>query len=318
MAKRGRPRKNALPEQENPHGVKTIEDSSVSVDMSTGEHPTTWSATFNETQSQDTEPANISTAQEVTTNKYSRSKDGLLKSVKYEYNEDGSVNWRAMVDPKHLFPNKSWFEVRNKAVPTSVDGLQDYQLLIKLAGIKELAKLRGYNSVRYNVIKCEKDHVSIKCEISWIPNFENPISESDFIPASTHFEDVANATTDNTSSFATKFLETIAANRAFVRCVRNFLNVHIVGDDEIDKSNGTPQHPETEEVEPIKKLTPNGVLESLASSKLKCASYTDFKDKLRELWTIGVYKNESAKDWGTYDDIPAKEARLLINIIKQD
>ena len=318
MAKRGRPRKNALPEQENPHGVKTIEDSSVSVDMSTGEHPTTWSATFNETQSQDTEPANISTAQEVTTNKYSRGKDGLLKSVEYEYNEDGSVNWRAMVDPKHLFPNKSWFEVRNKAVPTSVDGLQDYQLLIKLAGIKELAKLRGYNSVRYNVIKCEKDHVSIKCEISWIPNFENPISESDFIPASTHFEDVANATTDNTSSFATKFLETIAANRAFVRCVRNFLNVHIVGDDEIDKSNGTPQHPETEEVEPIKKLTPNGVLESLASSKLKCASYTDFKDKLRELWTIGVYKNESAKDWGTYDDIPAKEARLLINIIKQD
>ena len=318
MAKRGRPRKNALPEQENPHGVKTIEDSSVSVDMSTGEHPTTWSASFNETQSQDTEPANISTAQEVTTNKYSRSKDGLLKSVEYEYNEDGSVNWRAMVDPKHLFPNKSWFEARNKAGPTSVDGLQDYQLLIKLAGIKELAKLRGYNSVRYNVIKCEKDHVSIKCEISWIPNFENPISESDFIPASTHFEDVANATTDNTSSFATKFLETIAANRAFVRCVRNFLNVHIVGDDEIDKSNGTPQHPETEEVEPIKILTPNGVLESLASSKLKCASYTDFKDKLRELWTIGVYKNESAKDWGTYDDIPAKEARLLINIIKQD
>ena len=163
MAKRGRPRKNALPEQENPHGVKTIEDSSVSVDMSTGEHPTTWSATFNETQSQDTEPANISTAQEVTTNKYSRSKDGLLKSVKYEYNEDGSVNWRAMVDPKYLFPNKSWFEARNKAVPTSVDGLQDYQLLIKLAGIKELAKLRGYNSVRYNVFKCEKYHVSIKC-----------------------------------------------------------------------------------------------------------------------------------------------------------
>ena len=324
MAKRGRPRKKPAEEAvENPQGTVTVQDTQpCTVDFNqvaeTDEHPTTWSATFNETQSQDIEPANISTAQEVTTNKYSRGKDGLLKSVEYEYNEDGSVNWRAMVDPKHLFPNKSWFEARNKAVPTSVDGLQDYQLLIKLAGIKELAKLRGYNSVRYNVIKCEKDHVSIKCEISWIPNFENPISESDFIPASTHFEDVANATTDNTSSFATKFLETIAANRAFVRCVRNFLNVHIVGDDEIDKSNGTPQHPETEEVEPIKKLTPNGVLESLASSKLKCASYTDFKDKLRELWTIGVYKNESAKDWGTYDDIPAKEARLLINIIKQD
>ena len=180
MAKRGRPRKKPAEEAvENPQGTITVQDTQPStVDFNqvaeTDEHPTTWSATFNETQSQDTEPANISTAQEVTTNKYSRSKDGLLKSVKYDYNEDGSVNWRAMVDPKYLFPNKSWFEARNKAVPTSVDGLQDYQLLIKLAGIKELAKLRGYNSVRYNVIKCEKDHVSIKCEISWIANFENP------------------------------------------------------------------------------------------------------------------------------------------------
>ena len=325
MAKRGRPRKKPAEEAvENPQGTITVQDTQPStVDFNqvaeTDEHPTTWSATFNETQSQDIEPANISSAQEVTTNKYSRGKDGLLKSVEYQYIEDDSVNWRAMVDPKHLFPNKSWFEARNKPLPKSIEGLQDNQLLIKLAGIKELAKLRGYNSVRYNVIKCEKDHVSIKCEISWIPNFENPISESDFVPASTHFEDVANATTDNTSSFATKFLETIAANRAFVRCVRNFLNVHIVGDDEIDKSNGMPQHPETEdEAEPLKKLTPNGVLESLASSKLKCHSFNDFKDKLRELWTVGTYRNDNVKTWETYEDIPAKDARLLINIIKQD
>ena len=321
MAKRGRPRKNAKTEQENPHGtvvLEQLEEGMPIAAVSTDEIPTTWSATFNETQSQDIEPANISTAQEVVTNKYTRGKDGLLKSVNYEYNEDGSVNWRAMVDSKHLFPNKSWFEARDKPVPRSVDGLQDNQLLIKLAGIKELAKLRGYNSVRYSVIKCEKDHVAIKCEINWIPNFENPSQESDYLPSSTQFEDVANATTENTSSFATKFLETIAANRAFVRCVRNFLNVHIVGDDEIDKSNGLPQHPETEEVEPLKKLTPNGVLESLASSKLKCSSFNDFKDKLRELWALELYRNDQAKDWNSFDDVPAKEARLLINIIKNE
>ena len=308
MAKRGRPRKNPLPEQENPHGVKTVESSSALVDMSTDDTPTTWSTTFNETQSQDIEPANISTAQEVTTNKYTRGKDGLLKSVEYEYNEDGSVNWRAMVDSKHLFPNKSWFEVRNKPLPRSIEGLQDNQLLIKLAGIKELAKLRGYSSVMYEVIKCEKDYVAIKCSICWLNNFESCNQ--------TVFEDIANATTENTSSFATKFLETIAANRAFVRCVRNFLNVHIVGDDEIDKSNGTPQHPETEDIEPLKKLTPNGVLESLAASKLKCDSFNNFKDKLRELWTLELYRNDEAKDWQSYEDVPAKEARLLINIIK--
>ena len=326
MAKRGRPRKNAKPEEkENPHGTVVLEQleegAPITANWSAGSVEGTYSQVFSD--SGDESNISVASVQEqikdiAKETKYSRNSLGLLQSVDYKFNEDGSVNWRAMVDSKHLFPNKSWFEARNKPMPRSVDGLQDNQLLIKLAGIKELAKLRGYNSVRYNVVKCEKDHVAIKCEISWVPNFENPSQESDYLPASTQFEDVANATTENTSSFATKFLETIAANRAFVRCVRNFLNVHIVGDDEIDKSNGLPQHPEADEVEPLKKLTPNGVLESLASSKLKCSSFNDFKDKLRELWTLELYRNDDAKNWQEYDSVPAKEARLLINIIKNE
>lgn len=324
MAKRGRPRKNAKAEEENPHGTVVLEQleegAPVTANWSSGQTEATFSQAFTEDPNDKSRPVNVAASDDkigaFNSEKYSRNENGLLRSVDYKFNEDGSVNWRAMVDSKHLFPNKSWFEARNKSVPKSVDGLQDNQLLIKLAGIKELAKLRGYSSVRYNVIKCEKDHVAIKCEISWVPNFENPSQESDYLPASTQFEDVANATTENTSSFATKFLETIAANRSFVRCVRNFLNVHIVGDDEIDKSNGLPQHPEADEVEPLKKLTPNGVLESLASSKLKCGSFNDFKDKLRELWTLELYRNDKAKDWNSFDDVPAKEARLLINIIK--
>jgi len=331
MAKRGRPKKGAQSkEQENPHGTVVLEQ------LEEGMPVTTEGTSFGFTGTGDLsdpqmgellheDQPNISLAsvqkqiKDISKEtKYSRNSLGLLQSIDYEFNEDGSVNWRAMVDSKHLFPNKSWFEARNKPTPRSVEGLQDNQLLIKLAGIKELAKLRGYTSVRYNVIKCEKDHVAIKCEISWVPNFENPSQESDYLPASTQFEDVANATTENTSSFATKFLETIAANRAFVRCVRNFLNVHIVGDDEIDKSNGLPQHPEADEVEPLKKLTPNGVLESLASTKLKCSSFNSFKDKLRELWTLELYRNDDAKNWQKYDDVPAKEARLLINIIKNE
>ena len=67
---------------------------------------------------------------------------------------------------------------------------------------------------------------------------------------------MANATLNNTSSFATKFLEAIACNRAFIRCVRNFLNVHIVGDDEIDKSAVKPASGSA-----IAPLTPNSILE---------------------------------------------------------
>ena len=325
MAKRGRPKKGAQSkEQENPHGTVVLEQLEEGMPVTVEGTSFGFTGDLSDPQMgellrEDQPNVSVASAQEQTKEtKYSRNSLGLLQSVDYKFNEDGSVNWRAMVDPKHLFPNKSWFEARDKPTPRSVDGLQDNQLLIKLAGIKELAKLRGYTSVRYNVIKCEKDHVAIKCEISWVPNFENPSQESDYLPASTQFEDVANATTENTSSFATKFLETIAANRAFVRCVRNFLNVHIVGDDEIDKSNGLPQHPEADEVEPLKKLTPNGVLESLASTKLKCSSFNSFKDKLRELWTLELYRNDDAKNWQKYDDVPAKEARLLINIIKNE
>ena len=62
----------------------------------------------------------------------------------------------------------------------------------------------------------------------------------------------------------------------------------------------------------------SGVLENLASSKLKCGSFDSFKNKLRELWTLELYRNDEAREWTSYGDIPAKEARLLINIIKNE
>ncbi len=241
---------------------------------------------------------------------YKRNELGLLEGVNYEYNQDGSVNWRAMVAPEHLYPNKGWFEARNKPMPQSIEGLADHQLLIKLSGIKELAKLRGFTRVHYDVIKCEIDHVSVKCEINWIPNFENPKNESDFLPPSTSFEDLANATVHNTSSFAQKFLETIAANRAFVRCVRNFLNVHIVGADEIDTSDGKSPLVSSTNPERFNKLT-------LLMEKVNLSEddFETFKDILRGLWKSGKYKNDNVSDWEEWEDIPKKEIMKLLQIV---
>ena len=73
---------------------------------------------------------------------YIRNRYGLLENKEYIFNEDGSIDWRSMIKPEFLYPNKGWFDIRNKTVPTSVDGLEDKQLLIMLGGIKELAKLR--------------------------------------------------------------------------------------------------------------------------------------------------------------------------------
>ena len=118
-----------------------------------------------------------------------------------------------MGDPKHLFPNKSWFELRNKDCPRSAEGLADHQLLIKLGGIKELAKLRGFNDCNYDVVKCEEDHVAAKCTITFNPNYETQ-------PEPTVFSDMANATLNNTSSFAQKFHEIPVVERRYI-LVRN-------------------------------------------------------------------------------------------------
>jgi len=237
---------------------------------------------------------------------YNRNSSGVVDGIEYQYNEDGTINWRALVSSEHLYPNKGWFEARNKPIPSNIEGLDDAQLLIKLSGIKELAKLRGFTKVSYDVIKCEPDHVVVKCIISWIGNFE---SRNEAV----HFEDVANATVYNTSSFAQKFLETIAANRAFVRCVRNFLNIHIVGADEIDSSNGKSlplSRSETPSCGPLAVLMKSLDLDDTEED------FQSFKDVLRGLWKSKKYQNKEAADWSSWQDIPVAEIRALIKICK--
>jgi hypothetical protein len=135
--------------------------------------------------------------------KFQRNEFGLIKSINYSFNEDGSINWRDMIKSEFLYPNKGWFDIRNQSVPNSMDGLNDKQLLIMLGGIKELAKLRGFTDVAYQVSHIKEDYVVAKCQITWIGNYETN-------DRSVLFEDVANATANNTDDFCIKFLETIA------------------------------------------------------------------------------------------------------------
>jgi hypothetical protein len=103
---------------------------------------------------------------------FQRNAFGLLSNVDYVFAEDGSVNWRSMIKDEHLFPNRSWFDLRKKDMPRTIDGLGDHQLLIKLSGIKELAKLRGFTDVAYEVVKCQPDHVAVICRMTFLPNYE--------------------------------------------------------------------------------------------------------------------------------------------------
>ena len=244
---------------------------------------------------------------------YKRNEHGLLENADYEFNEDGTVNWRAMIKPEFLYPNKDWFESRNKDVPSSSDGLNDKQLLIMLGGIKELAKMRGYSTVAFDVTQPSDGYVIAKCTINWDKNYE---TQDEVV-----YQDYANATLSNTDSFCAKFLETIACNRAFVRCVRNYLNIHIVGADEIDKSKGANNSNSVEydssSDSAMLPLTPSGTLEKALAEDNGVGTFDEFKELLRALWKEEIYRNEEAAEWGSYEDIPAKECRKLISICKK-
>lgn len=242
---------------------------------------------------------------------WKRNEHGLLESVEYEFNEDGSVNWRAMISPEHLYPNKDHFEMRKMPVPSSIEGLEDNQLLIKLGGIKELAKLRGFHNVTYDVCESSSDRVVVQCMINWMENYESDC-HSHGSPQT--FASIANATIHNTNGFAAKFLECIAENRAFVRTVRNFLGIHIVGADEIDSSkNKSPiVAPPSSHSSGAKDISPQGILKEKAGT-----DFSSFLSKLRTLYTEGKYENdpEAIKTWKSYKDIPAKECRKLLKLV---
>jgi hypothetical protein len=178
--------------------------------------------------------------------------------------------------------------------------LEDHQLLCKLGGYKELARLRGYSTVHYQLNYLENG-VSAICTIQWEPNYETN---------DTHvsFQSIANSTSENCGDFMSSLKETQAENRAFVRCVRNFLNINIVGDDEISKGkNAVEEHQDSAP----NALDPQHTLEQHAKKKYN--SWAKFRDFLVEQ----KYKKSEEKVWNGYGDIPPQDCWKLINLLNK-
>lgn len=167
---------------------------------------------------------------EVSVSSIERDDNGLISQPKVDYvfDDRGFVNWRKMVKTEHLVSN------RQRTQETDTSELEDKDLLILLGGIKELAQIRGYSSVEYDVKTPSADYVVATCKIKWIPNFETEGRE-------VVFSAIADASPSNTHSFASDYLAAIAENRSFVRCVRNFLRINIVGQDELGAGSGSKQ-----------------------------------------------------------------------------
>jgi hypothetical protein len=116
------------------------------------------------------------------------------------------------------------------------------------------------------------------------------------------FQALADASPDNTQSFARNYLAAISENRAFVRCVRNFLKINIVGQEEI----GAKQ---VEEIGADNPVSPAAVLSNIM--KERNVSFDSIKKKL-------ILENfDKAEDFNSINDIPKPKVFELIERLRK-
>ena len=232
-----------------------------------------------------------------------RNEHGLLEGIKYSYQDDGLIDWRKMVKNEHIVPN------RDNTSETDVTKLKDKDLIILLAGLKDVAQMRGIKSVKYDIVTASPEYVCMKCGITWSGNYE---TEGEDV----YFEGTADAGLNNTEGFGQIYLAAIAENRAFCRAVRNFLKINIVAKEEIAPNKG-------KQASTTKVTTPSAMFSSQSSVSMSPDSFLltilkennitfeQVRNKLIE------ENNTDAKKWCSVKDIPRLTAFEIIDRIQK-
>ncbi len=242
-----------------------------------------------------------------TTDRFERGLDGLQKGREYKFKPNGRIDYRAMISPEWLVINRQFTAKIEQKYGKSINELLitdvgDEFLLIKLGGIKELAELRGVSDYSTDIKYGPNGQVCAVARITWIPNFE---TNNDFVS----FSGVGAASVENTSNFGKLYLETIAENRAFVRAVRNFLGINIVGQDEIK-----PEATQATQTETQTAAAPNTAAFLLETkAKEKFANFGQFCRWVTEEKMFDLSK----MNWNSYGDIKTQDALALLSEVKK-
>lgn len=259
-----------------------------------------------------------------TENIFERNEKGLIKTVDYKFKSTGEVDWRAMIPKEFLYINSDYkeeLETRFNKKLREIDPseLDDKYLLIMLGGIKEVLRLRGYKNVRYDCNLASDNKAVYTCTIEFIGNYET--NNEPVI-----FSDVASASVYSVSGTFSLFIESIAANRAFVRCVRNFLGINIVGKDEFDPKANELYKKKLE----TSKINESPIEDTSLSSGHQASDLLE--KRCNELSVNGSHSFEKVKEnslklkdklesdpstWIDFKSIPAKDCFLLLGRINK-
>lgn len=161
-----------------------------------------------------------------------RDANGLIAGYPYKFTPDGRVDYRAMVDRKHIFVIRDREDavVKAQGKPISECDLslvKEQWLRIRQGGFTQLLNLRGYTSLRYHSLSSAEGKSATICEIEFIGNYET--DNKPLICSA-----IASASVASMDKNFLPYLESFAENRSFARCVKRALQIGILSEDEID------------------------------------------------------------------------------------
>jgi len=241
--------------------------------------------------------------------KRTRNEYGLLDNIDYIFKEDGKIDWRKMIPSEFLVFNrekKSEIESKygKKLDELSVTEVEDKYLLILLFGIRYIASLRGFTSVKPRVDFCSDYKAVVTTTINWIGNNDTEMRQE-------IFGDVASTSPSNTNGFGQMFLESVATNRSFVRAVRNYLEINIVGQDEVkpnEKENGKSDTSTNSDPTSIHKILKE-------SAEALGITFEQFREVVKTKYASEVESDYTK--WGSYNDPSPGDAYKLSGILKK-
>jgi hypothetical protein len=241
-----------------------------------------------------------------------RDSHGLLKNTEYVFDDNGNVNWRKMVPVEFLYVNgdarrKDMIERKYKKsvkeIDVVVDNVEDRDLIITLAGLKHLLRLRGYLNVSFHTNESSETFASVNCYIDFLPNFETGgVAQSYSENGSAHLH--------STDGFMRAYLVEAATNRAFARCIRNYLNINIVSREELFDETKTGQVGGGNAP-----FISNGSPQSILEKKCADAGFGFPALKAAAIKYRTDLKN-NPDPWAKWNDIPAEDCYILLEMIK--
>lgn len=161
-----------------------------------------------------------------------RDENGLLKHIQHPKTPEGRIDWRKLIPIQYLYVSAD-FETEVKVAQNvkskydiDVTKVPDKQLVITLAGLKYLARLRGLKAVRASDLHVTDTEVTSICTVEFIPNQDDPEGLTVGLQAS--------ASVYSVSGKFQLYLAALAQNRAYSRAVKDALGIEILGAEEVD------------------------------------------------------------------------------------